>query len=99
MLYTNDNGEKLHQTLIQELYNLRWYIEHLIDENEYDDDDDDEWTNPLSESNLDLPNKQEIHKVCNFHYCRKMTPEQLKAETYHTGHPNKKKPDTDEGGV
>ena len=32
------------------IYNLRWYIQHLIDENAYQYDDD-EWTNPLSESN------------------------------------------------
>ena len=43
------NGEKLHQTLVQDSYKLRWYIQHLIDENEYQYDDD-EWTNPLSES-------------------------------------------------
>ena len=47
---TNDNSEMLPTTTLQELYNLRWYIQHLIDENEYQYDDD-EWTNPLSESN------------------------------------------------
>ena len=47
---TNDNGEKLHQTPMQELYNIRWYIQHLIHENEYEYDDV-KWTNPLSESN------------------------------------------------
>ena len=50
LCYINDIGEKLHQAPMQELYNLRWYIQHLIDENEYQSDDD-EWTNPLSESN------------------------------------------------
>ena len=35
---------------MQEFYNLRSFIQHLIDQNEYQDDDD-EWTNPLSESN------------------------------------------------
>ena len=50
LYYTNYNGEELHQTTMQELYNIRWYIQHLIDENEYQYDDD-EWTNPLSESN------------------------------------------------
>ena len=33
LCFSNENGEKLHQTLMQELYNLRWYIQHLIDEN------------------------------------------------------------------
>ena len=35
---------------MKELYNLIWYIQHLIDENEYQYDDD-EWTDPISESN------------------------------------------------
>ena len=56
--YTNDNGGKLHHILMQELYNLRWYIQHLIDENAYQYDDD-EWTNPLSKSNwIFLTNKK-----------------------------------------
>ena len=32
LCYTNDNGEKLHHIPMQELYNLRWYNQHLIDE-------------------------------------------------------------------
>ena len=39
--------QKLHNTILQAFHNLRWYIQHLIDENEYQYDDD-EWTNPLS---------------------------------------------------
>ena len=50
LCYTNKNGEKLHHEPMQELCNLRWYIQHLIDENEYHCDDG-EWTNPLRESN------------------------------------------------
>ena len=43
--------------LCKNLKNLRWYIQHLIDENAYQYDDD-EWTNPLSESNwIFLTNK------------------------------------------
>ena len=34
----------------QERFNLRWYIQHLIDESEYDYDDDG-LNNPLSEDN------------------------------------------------
>ena len=45
----NEIGEMLPTTTLQEFYSLRWYIKHLIDENEYQYDDD-EWTNPLSES-------------------------------------------------
>ena len=46
----NENGEILHQTLLQELFNLRWYIPHLIDKNE----PEDEFDNPLSQENLML---------------------------------------------
>ena len=30
--YINENGEKLHRKLMKEFYNLRWYIQHLVDE-------------------------------------------------------------------
>ena len=50
LCFSNENGEMLPTTTLEEFYNLRWYIHHLIDENEYQYDDD-EWTNPLSESN------------------------------------------------
>ena len=32
LCYSKDNGEILHQTPLQELFKLRWYIQHLIDE-------------------------------------------------------------------
>ena len=51
LCYYKDNGEILHQTPLQELFNVRWYIQHLIDESQSDDDDDDEFDNPLSEEN------------------------------------------------
>ena len=50
LCYINEYGQLLPTTTLQEFYNLRWYIQHLIDENEYQYDDD-EWTNPLGESN------------------------------------------------
>ena len=43
--YLNEHGEILHQTPLKELFNLRWYIQHLIDENENEDE------NPLHEQN------------------------------------------------
>ena len=49
LCYINENGEKLHRKLMKEFFNLRWYIQHLIDENEYQYDDH-VWMNPLSES-------------------------------------------------
>ena len=45
LCYINENGEILHQTPLQELFNLRWCIQHLMDENE------DEFENALSEEN------------------------------------------------
>ena len=45
LCYINKNGEILHQTPLHELFNLRWYIQHLMDESE------DENENPLSQQN------------------------------------------------
>ena len=50
LCYINENAEQLPTTTLNEYYNLRWYIQHLIDQNEYQYDDD-EWTKSLSESN------------------------------------------------
>ena len=44
------NGEKLHRKLMKQFFNLRWYIQHLVDEYEYQYGDN-QWTNPLHESN------------------------------------------------
>ena len=43
--YINENGEILHQTPMKEIFNLRWYILHLMDQSE----DKDE--NPLNHEN------------------------------------------------
>ena len=43
---------------------------------------------------MDIPNKQNIHEICKFHF-KKITPEQLKQNTI-TVHPNQKL-DTEEG--
>ena len=93
LCYTNENGEMLPTTTLQELYNLRWYIQHLIDENEYQYHDD-EWTNPLSESNWIYNTNKWFMKSVNF-TLQEMTPEQLKQNPI-TVHPNKKL-DTEEG--
>ena len=45
LCYINENGQMLRTTTLQGFCNLRWYIQHLIDENEYQYDDD-ERTNP-----------------------------------------------------
>ena len=85
----NENGEKFHRKLIEEFYNIRWYIQHLIDENEYQYDDD-EWTNPLSESNWIYQTNKHFMKYVNF-TLQEMTPEQLK-QNHITLHPNHEKP-------
>ena len=75
LCYINENGEMLATTTLQEFYNLRWYIQHLIDENEYQYNDD-EWTNPLSESNWIYRTNKHFMKCVNF-TLQQMTPVQL----------------------
>ena len=85
LCYINENGEMLPTTTLQEFYNLRWYIQHLIDENEYQYDDD-EWTNPLRESNWIYNTNKHFMKYVNF-TLQQMTPEQIKQNPI-TVHPN-----------
>ena len=63
--YINDNCQMLPTTTLQEFDNLRWYIQHLIDENEYQYDGD-EWTNPISESNWIYRTNKHFMKYVNF---------------------------------
>ena len=74
LCYFKDNGEILHQTPLQELFNLRWYIQHLIDETGYDDV---EFDIPLSEENWMLQTNWKILKFV-LHNRHSMTPKQLK---------------------
>ena len=85
LCYYNENDEKLHRELLKEFYNLRWFIQHLIDENEYQYDND-EWTNPLIESNWRFQTNRTFMKYVNF-TLKEMTPEQLKQNPI-TVHPN-----------
>ena len=87
LCYINENGEMLPTITLQEFYNLRWYIQHLIDEYEYQYDDD-EWTNPLSESNWIYHTNKHFMKYVNFNL-QEMTPEQLRQNPI-TVHPNQK---------
>ena len=93
LCYINENGEMLPTTTLQEFYNLRWYIQHLIDENEYQYDGD-EWTNPLSESNWICNTNKHFMKYVNF-TLQEMTSEQFKQNPI-TVHSNQKL-DTVEG--
>ena len=74
--YINEYGQKLHGKLMKEFFNLRWYIQHLVDENEYEYGDN-EWTNPLHESNWTYRTSKQFMKYENF-TLKEMTPEQLK---------------------
>ena len=61
---------------MKEFYNLRWYIQHLIDEYEYQYGGN-EWTNPLHESNWTYRTNKHFMKYVNF-TLKEMTPEQMK---------------------
>ena len=74
--YINENGEKLYRKLMKEFYNLRWYIQHLVDQYEYQYGDN-EWTNPLHESNWTYRTNKQFMKYVNF-TLKEMTPEQMK---------------------
>ena len=61
---------------MKEFFNLRWYIQHLVDEYEYQYGDN-EWTNPLHESNWTYRTNKQFMKYVNF-TLKEMTPEQMK---------------------
>ena len=61
---------------MNEFYNLRWYIQHLVDEYEYQYDDN-EWTNPLHGSNWTYRTNKQFMKYVNF-MLKEVTPEQMK---------------------
>ena len=92
LCYINENGEKLHKKLMKQLFNLRWFIQHLIDENEYQYDDN-EWTNPLSESNWTYQTNKTSMKYVKF-TLQEMTPEQFNQNPIIVQH---QKLDTEEG--
>ena len=76
LCYISQNGEKLYRKLMKEVFNLRWYIQHLVDLHEYQYGDN-EWTNPLHESNWTYRTNKTFMKYVNF-TLKEMTPEQMK---------------------
>ena len=76
LCYINENGEKLNRKLMKEFYNLRWYIQHLVDLHEYQYGDN-QWTNPLHESSWTYITNKQFMKYVNF-TLKEMTPEQMK---------------------
>ena len=87
----NQHGEILHHTPLREVFNLRWYIQHLIDESE------DETQNPPSEENWMKWNNWKFIKYV-IHHRHPMTPEQLKQKPFKEIFKNQhEKVDTEEG--
>ena len=78
--YYNENGDSvvkmMSPTPLQELINLRWYIQHLIHESGYLYDDD-ESNYPLSEDKWMLQTHGKFMKYV-FYILHRMTPEQMK---------------------
>ena len=72
LFYSNQIGEKLHSKLLKEFFNLRWYIQHFVDEYEYHYGDN-QWTNPLHESNWTHRTNKHFMKYINFTF-KEMTP-------------------------
>ena len=58
---------------MKQFFNLRWFIQHLVDEYEYEYGDN-EWTNPLHESNWRFQTNKIFMKYVIF-TLHKMTPE------------------------
>ena len=71
----NQHGEVLHHTPLREVFNLRCYIQHLMDESE------DEMQNPLSHENWLKQNSWKFIKYV-IHHRHPMTPEQLKQKPF-----------------
>ena len=84
-------------TLLQELFDLRWYIQHLIDESESDDDD---LNNPPNQDNWLLQTRRKFmkyviyngHTMTHKHVDKNPGRQITKANPHH-------KHDTDEGSL
>ena len=91
LCYMNELGDILPYTPMKKIFNLRWYIQHLMDENE------DEAQNPLSQENWMKQNNCKFMKYV-IHNRHPMTPEQLKQKPFEENFENlHEKVDTDEG--
>ena len=76
LCYTNDNSEKLSTIHLQEFYNLRWLIQHLIDNNGYEYGDHGNFS-PLCEYYWIFQTNEEFMKYVIL-TLQRITPEQLK---------------------
>ena len=91
LCYMNEHGDILPYTPMKKIFNLRWYIQHLMDESE------DEAQNPLSEENWMKQNNCKFIKYV-IHNRHPMTPEQLKQKPFEEIFKNQhEQVDTEEG--
>ena len=91
LCYMNEHGDILPYTPMKKIFNLRWYIQYLMDESE------EETHNPLSEENWMTQNNCTFMKYV-IHHRHSMTPEQLKQKPFEEIFKNlHEKVDTDEG--
>ena len=87
----NQYGDILHHTPLREVFHLRCYIQHLMDQSE------DETQNPLCEENWMKQNNWKFIKYV-IHHRHPMTPEQLKQKPFKEIFKNQhEKVDTEEG--
>ena len=90
--YMNQHGDILHHKPLREVFNLRCYIQHLMDQSE------DETQNPLSEENWMKQNNWKFIKYL-IHHRHPMTPEQHKQKLFEEIFKNQhEKVDTNKGG-
>ena len=91
LCYMNEHGDILPYTPMKKIFNLRWYIQHLMDDSKH------EAQNPLSEENWMKQNNCKFIKYI-IHNRHPMTPEQLKKKPFEEISKNQhEKVDTDEG--
>ena len=89
--YINQHGDILHHTPLREVFNLRCYIQHPMDQTEEEDE------NPLSYQNWMKQNNWKFLKYV-IHHRHPMTPEQLKQKPFEEIFKNQHgKVDTEEG--
>ena len=90
LCYMNEHGEILPYKPMKKIFNLRWYIQYLMDE------DEEEAKNPLSEENWMKQNNCKFIKYV-IHHRHPMTPEQLKQKHFEESFKNQhEKVDTEE---
>ena len=73
--YLNEHGAILHQAPLKECFNLRWYIQHLMDESEHENENPLYYENWMKQTNWKFI-------VYVIHHKHSMTPDQLKQKPF-----------------